>query len=125
MIALTEIGEEQGATLLTELLVRSEAPTLAHFIRNLVGLDRAAAQAAFSEFLDDQSLTPPQIRFIEMVIDQLTSRGVMEASALYEPPFSNMNAGGPDAVFAGKQRVIDGIFTTLDSVQPKVAAARN
>jgi hypothetical protein len=40
---------------------------------------RAAAQAVFSEFLSNRSLTPPQIRFIEMVIDQLTSRGVIEA----------------------------------------------
>ena len=80
--------------LLTGLLARSEAPSLAHFVRNMVGMDRAAAQRAFSGFLSDQSLTPPQIRFVEMVIDQLTARGVMEASALYEPPFSNLHAGG-------------------------------
>ena len=38
-------------------------------------MDRAAAQEAFSEFLSNRSLTTPQIRFIEMVIDQLTARG--------------------------------------------------
>ena len=53
------------------LLARSEAPSLAHFVRSLVGMDRVAAQEAFSGFLSDRSLTPPQIRFIEMVIDQL------------------------------------------------------
>ena len=67
-------------------------------------MDRAAAQRAFSGFLSDQSLTPPQIRFVEMVIDQLTARGVMEASALYEPPFSNLHAGGPEALFGGKKK---------------------
>ena len=82
---LAEIGEDDGETLLTGLLARSAAPSLAHFVRSMVGLDRSAAQAAFSEFLSDRSLTPPQIRFVEMVIDQLTARGVMEASALYEP----------------------------------------
>ena len=86
-------------------------------------MDRAAAQKAFSGFLSDQSLTPPQIRFIEMVIDQLTARGVMEASALYEPPFSNLHVGGPEALFAGKDNVITGVFETLKSLQPIVRAS--
>jgi len=60
-------------------------------------MDRAAAQEVFSEFLSNRSLTTPQIRFIEMVIDQLTARGVMEPSALYEAPFSSVHAGGPEA----------------------------
>ena len=114
---LAEIGEDDGQTLLTGLLARSEEPSLAHFVRNMVGMDRAAAQRAFSGFLSDQSLTPPQIRFVEMVIDQLTARGLMEASALYEPPFSNLHAGGPEALFGGKQNVIEGIFDTLKAVQ--------
>ena len=71
---LVEIGEDDGQTLLTCLLARSDAPSLAHFVRSLVGMDRTAAQEAFSEFLSNRSLTTPQIRFIEMVIDQLTAR---------------------------------------------------
>ena len=114
---LAEIGEDDGQTLLTGLLTRSEEPSLAHFVRNMVGMDRAAAQSAFSGFLSDQSLTPPQIRFVEMVIDQLTARGVMEASALYEPPFSHLHAGGPEALFGGRKNVIEGIFDTLKTVQ--------
>jgi type I restriction enzyme, R subunit len=119
---LVEIGEGDGEVLLAGLLDRSEAPSLAHFVRSLVGMDRAAAQAAFSGFLADRSLTPPQIRFIEMVIDQLTARGVMEASALYEPPFSNLHAGGPEALFTGKENVISEIFATLSSAQPTMRA---
>ena len=113
---LAEIGDGDGETLLTGLLARSEAPSLAHFVRSLVGLDRSAAQSVFSEFLNDRSLTPPQIRFVEMVIDQLTARGVMEASALYEAPFSNLHAGGPDALFDGKENVIERIFEKLKAV---------
>ena len=120
---LAEIGEDDGEALLTGLLARSEAPSLAHFVRNMVGMDRAAAQRAFSGFLSDQSLTPPQIRFVEMVIDQLTARGVMEASALYEPPFSNLHAGGPEALFGGKENVIEGIFDTLKAVQSGLVAS--
>ncbi len=117
---LVEIGEEDGETLLSDLLARSEAPSLAHFVRSLVGMDRTAAQAAFSQFLNDRSLTPQQIRFVEMVIDQLTARGVMDASALYEPPFSNLHAGGPDELFAGKENVINAVFETLESLQPRI-----
>ncbi|MFP4237576.1 MAG: type I restriction-modification enzyme R subunit C-terminal domain-containing protein, partial [Desulfonatronovibrio sp.] len=80
----------------------------------------AAAQAAFSKFLGDNSLTSAQIRFIEMIIDQLTVRGFMEGEALYEPPFSNMHSGGPDGLFAGKENVIDGIFSALKDTQPRV-----
>ena len=120
---LTEIGEEDGESLLSGLLTQRGAPSLAHFIRNLVGMDRAAAQQAFSQYLNDRSLTVPQIRFIEMIIDQLTARGVMDAAALYEPPFSNLHAGGPDALFAGKENVIDAVFETLKSLEPRVQHA--
>ena len=113
------IGEDDGRTLLSGLLARTEAPSLAHFVRSLVGMDRAAAQEAFSEFLSNRSLTTPQIRFVDMVIDQLTARGVMEPSALYEAPFSSVHAGGPEALFAGKSNVIEGIFEKLKTLQPE------
>ena len=115
--ALVEIGEEDGEALLSGLLARSAAPSLAYFVRTLVGLDRSAAQAAFSEFLNDRSLSPPQIRFVEMVIDQLTARGVMDASALYDSPFSSIHGGGPDELFSGKENVIEGIFEKLEELK--------
>ena len=114
--ALVEIGEEDGEVLLSGLLARSEFPSLAHFIRSLVGLDRSATHATFAEFLGNRSLTPPQIRFVEMVIDQLTARGVMSASALYEQPFIDLHAGGPDALFEGKEDVIEGVFDRLQGM---------
>lgn len=113
---LAEIGDEDGKTLLSGLLTQSDAPSLAHFVRNLIGLDRSAAQSLFAEFLTDRSLTPKQIRFIEMVVDQLTARGIMEASMLYEPPFSNLHSGGPDELFVDKKNVIEGIFDKLNVV---------
>ena len=81
-------------------------------------LHRAAAQAAFARLLSSQSLTPPQIRFVEMIIDQLTARGVMEPGALYEAPFIGIHAGGPDGLFAGKDELIAGIFHTIQATQP-------
>ncbi len=119
---LVEIGEGHGETLLAEVQEQRKSPSLAHFVRSLVGLDRAAAQAAFSEFLGDRSLTSPQIRFVEMVIDQLTARGVMDASALYERPFSDLNAGGPEALFSGRENIVEGIFEALRAVHSELRA---
>jgi type I restriction enzyme R subunit len=46
----------------------------------------------------------------------------MEAAALYEPPFSNLHAGGPDELFAGHEAVIEGIFEKLRRVRDNVLA---
>jgi len=45
----------------------------------------------------------------------------MDAGALYETPFSNLHAGGPDELFAGKDNVITGIFEALTTTQPQMA----
>ena len=119
---LVEIGEDDGQTLLTGLLARSDAPSLAYLVRSMVGMDRTAAQEAFSEFLSNRSLTTPQIRFIEMVIDQLTARGVMEPSALYEAPFNSVHASGPEALFDAQGNVIEGIFDKLKAVHSELIA---
>ena len=47
----------------------------------------------------------------------------MAASALYEAPFSNLHAGGPDELFAGKENVVEGIFEKLKSFEPPSAKA--
>ena len=44
----------------------------------------------------------------------------MDASALYEPPFTMLHAGGPDALFAGKDAVINDLFKTLKSLEPHI-----
>ena len=120
---LVQIGEEDGPRLLSGLLERNCAPSLAYFVRSLVGMDRQAAQQAFAQFLNDRSLTAAQMRFIELIIDQLTARGIIDAAALYEPPFSHLHAGGPDALFAGRENVIDGVFETLKTLEPERLAA--
>ena len=95
---LAEIADDEGTMLLGHLLERSDAPSLPWFFRSLVDMDRAAVHAAFSRLLNDCGLTPKQIRFVGM----LTARGVMLSSALYETPFTNLHAGGPDVLFIGK-----------------------
>ncbi len=78
---------------------------------------RKAQGSAFADFLENKSLSPKQNRFIELIIDQLTAQGVMRPEALYEPPFTNLNVGGPDAVFAGKDNLIEDLFDALNETQ--------
>jgi type I restriction enzyme R subunit len=79
-----------------------ELGSLPAFIRSLVGLDRAAVSDAFSTFLGDRSrpLTSAQANFVRQIVDYLTRQGVMEIGALYEPPFTDLHAEGPEGLFA-------------------------
>ena len=88
-------------------------------------MERAAAQSAFADFLNDRSLIAQQMRFVEMVIDQLTAtaRGVVKDSALYEAPFSQLHAGGPDELFADQEAVVDSLFATLSEVHCGLTSA--
>jgi len=54
--------------------------------------------------------------------DNLRWSRFKDAAALYEAPFNNLHAGGPDALFAGKENVVEGIFGALKSVKPRVLA---
>jgi len=47
----------------------------------------------------------------------------MAAAELYEPPFSNLHAGGPDVLFGGKENVIEGIFEKLRAVNAVLDAS--
>ncbi|MEB3265672.1 MAG: type I restriction-modification enzyme R subunit C-terminal domain-containing protein [Cyanobacteriota bacterium] len=86
------------------------------FIRSLVGLDRNAAKEVFAEFLADGTHTATQIRYINEIIDELTSRGVMDATRLYEPPFSDL-AQGPESLFSDDE--VDTICHLLDLIKSR------
>lgn len=79
---------------------RSQSPDgLGVFIRTLIGLDRAAAQEAFAQFLDNTRYNVQQVRFVSLIIDELTRHGVMEPARLYESPYTDLAPTGPDLVF--------------------------
>ena len=67
------------------------------FIRSLVGLDRVAAAEAFAAFLDQTCFSVEQVRFVQLIIDELTANGVMEPSRLYESPY--IDHGHLDVIF--------------------------
>lgn len=57
-------------------------------IRKIAKLDHDAAMQAFSQFINDQSLTQAQIAFVHKVIHYVEQNGYMESvAALQKPPF--------------------------------------
>jgi type I restriction enzyme R subunit len=69
------------------------------FIRSIVGLDRAAAKEAFSDFLSTGNFSGDQIRFIESIIDHLTQNGILKPDVLYDAPFTDLHDQGLEGLF--------------------------
>ena len=62
-------------------------------VRQLVGLDIEAANEAFSEFLDNQSLDSRQSRFIHLIVEYVVRNGHMtDKSVLREDPFKSIGS---------------------------------
>ncbi len=78
-----------------------EGPSLGSLIRDLVGLDRVAAQKAFSTFLEAGQYNSTQIHFVDQIIDHLTSKGTMDPSLLFKSsPFIDSHPSGVRGVFS-------------------------
>ncbi len=92
------------------------------FIRSLVGLDRNAAKQTFADFLAQGTHTATQIRFINEIIDELTSRGVLDPARLYDPPFSDVAPMGPEGMFSEAE--VDDICHLLDLITARAMASQ-
>jgi len=108
MLASAGIGTDEDLD-----TARATADGFAGFIRSLVGLDRKAAETAFSDFLDDGA-RPDQIEFIGMIVDHLTENGSMEPGLLYESPFKDIAPSGPDSLFSDEN--VTRIVQTIETV---------
>jgi type I restriction enzyme R subunit len=70
--------------------------------------------------LEVKTLTANQIRFIDLIIEYLTQNGVMDASLLYEPPFTDYSSKGLDGVFQDLEA--QGIVSILSSIHQTAVA---
>lgn len=75
-----------------------DAP-LGIFIRGIIGLETKAAQEAFADFLQTGKLRADQMTFVQSIIAYLTKNGTIDASMLFEPPFTDINDQGLLGVF--------------------------
>lgn len=97
-----------------------QAHGLGCFIRSLVGLDRETVSLAFNQFVSGTTATPDQIEFIELIVQELTQAGVMDAERLYQSPFIDINPLGPDGVFPSA--VVDQLFKVISDIRLSAAA---
>jgi type I restriction enzyme R subunit len=98
---------------------KTESSGLGLFVRTLVGLDREAAKKALNGFTTGKVLTGNQIEFVNMIVDQLTERGVVEARLLYESPFTDLNPQGPEGIFLSNQ--VDELVAVLEKIRAHAA----
>lgn len=89
-------------------------------VRSMVGLDREAAKRAFAVFIEKHSLTANQTEFVNMVIDYLTERGVMDPRRLYESPFTDLDSLGVEGVF-GSAEVVE-LISIIEDFRKRTAA---
>jgi type I restriction enzyme R subunit len=100
---------------------KQEAAGLGIFVRSLIGLDREAAKAAMAGFMAGKTPSANQIEFVNLIVDHLTDQGVLDASRLYESPFTDVSPHGPDGLFTPQE--IDSLFATLEAVRETATAA--
>jgi type I restriction enzyme R subunit len=71
-------------------------------------------------FSEGRKLTAHQLEFIDMMIDHLTARGIMDPRLLYESPFTDLDPLGVAGIFAEGEVVQ--LIQILRDVQGRAAA---
>jgi type I restriction enzyme R subunit len=117
---LERVFVEAGVAEQTDLEKLKEDGGLGVFVRSLVGLDREAAKRVFDSFQASRTLSASQIEFLNMIIDYLTERGIMDPRLLYESPFTDLDAMGVEGVFESAD-VIE-LVGILEEVRKRAAA---
>ena len=83
-------------------------------------LGSRSRQEAFSEFFQARKLSADQIEFLDLIIDHLTARGVMDPKLLYEAPYTDFDSKGVEGVFDHTDALR--LVTNLRDVEPRTAA---
>ncbi len=87
---------------------------LGEFVREIVGLDMAAAKEAFADYLDETNLDSRQIYFVNQIVEYIVHNGVLkDLSVLQETPFTDrgsiVEVFDNPSVWKGIRKVIEKI----------------
>jgi len=91
---------------------------ITRLVRQIVGLDRGAANAAFSEFLSEERLNGTQIKFVRLIIDYVVANGYLEKEVLHQDPFRTL--GSVSDLFEGNIQEVQGILSIVDNINENV-----
>ena len=105
-------GEERGTK--ADFIKEYGEQPLGAFVRSILGLEVAAANQAFADFLQVGNLQADQITFLQNIITYLTKNGTLDKRMLFQAPFTDIHDQGILGIFpeaeAGKIiRIIDEI----------------
>lgn len=100
--------------------LKAETAGLGLFVRSLVGLEPEAAKDAMARFLNDAGATKNQIVFVRLIVDQLTRDGALSDARLYESPFTDIAATGPDSVFTPAK--VTELFSVMADIRQRAVA---
>ena len=95
---------------------------LGAFIRSIIGLDEAAVNKAFAEFLQIGNLRADQITFVRTIMSYLTKNGTIDKQMLFESPFTDLNDQGLTGVFNNDTDVIK-IVKIIDLINGNAVVA--
>lgn len=90
------------------------------FVRSLIGLDRTAAIEAMSELLKDSTANANQIKFLDLIVEELTKDGSMQDSRLYQAPFTDVVPTGPETIF--DESKVDKLFNKIKEIRTRAVA---
>lgn len=114
-------SEESGAKR-DDFAKHYEDEPLGLFVRKIVGLDKAAANQAFADFIQSGDWNANQINFINQVVDFLTDNGHIDAEMLFESPFTEYHEYGLGGIFEdGEAHKVISIINKLDENAEGVA----
>jgi type I restriction enzyme R subunit len=100
---------------------RETRRSLLTVFRSLVGLDAAAVEHAFTQFVHKHPrLSSQQLRFLQVLQNYIAQNGGVEIDRLYEPPFTTIHAESVDGIFplAGD---VDDLLAIVSIFEPKRA----
>lgn len=83
-------------------------------VRKTLGMDRAALEEAFAEFLQENRLNLRQIDFVKRIIDYLAKNGEMVPQDVKKPAFAGLN--NVAQLFKGSTGEVQNIFAKVKEV---------
>jgi type I restriction enzyme R subunit len=92
-------------------------PLLA-LVTKIVGFEPEAANAAFSEFLSDNSLNSNQMEFVRLVVRFIIKNGFMDKVVLNEQPFNRF--GSITDLFKGRIEVVKQVVKKIDEINERI-----